>query len=236
MTTRLAALVALIAMSAGCGASTSASTGPDPQPAPDPAPPPPDPVPPPTETPPPGPTGCAGPAPGAGYECVRDCGPPVVSSNDPPPGYSWMTAADARRREQYGCPVCLPGEARIATPGGERAVSSLRAGDAIWTLDLAGERVVGRVRHAGSTLFSGPHHVVRVTLADGRVGAASGGHRTATGALLSELGPGDALSGSVVVRTERTPMAGDRTFDVLPSGPTGAYWADGVVLRSSFWR
>jgi hypothetical protein len=160
----------------------------------------------------------------------------VVSANDPPPGYGWVTAADAERRRQYGCPVCLAGETRIATPGGERAVSSLRAGDAIWTLDLAGERVAARVLHADSTPISGPHHLVRVTLADGRVVAASAGHPTETGSPLGALGSGDALSGSTVQRIERTPMTGDRTFDVLPSGPTGAYWADDVVLRSSFWR
>lgn len=147
-----------------------------------------------------------------------------------------MSPEDARRRQQYGCPRCLPGETRIATPNGERTVSSLRVGDPIWTLDLAGQRVAARVVYAGSTPTSGPHQVVRVTLADGRVVAASAGHPTATGSPLSALRSGDALSGSVVLRTELTPMAGDRTFDVLPSGPTGAYWTDDVVLGSSFTR
>jgi len=30
------------------------------------------------------------------------------------------------------------------------------------------------------------------------------------------------------------PFSGERTFDVLPSGGTGLYIANGVVLRSTF--
>ena len=35
-----------------------------------------------------------------------------------------------------------------------------------------------------------------------------------------------------VVSVDRVPYAG-RTYDILPSGPTGVYWADGVPLRST---
>lgn len=29
-------------------------------------------------------------------------------------------------------------------------------------------------------------------------------------------------------------LHGERTHDVLPTGPTGIYWADGVAVQSSF--
>ena len=228
MTFRFWAVASLVVTTAGCAAPAPASGPPAPAPAPT------TPAPAPTEAPPPAPNTCTGPAPGPGFECVRDCGPPVARADDPPPGHSWLSAADAQNRRQFGCPICLPAEARIATPSGQRAVSALRVGDPIWTLDRGGRRVEGHVLYAASTPISGPHQVVRVTLADGRVVSASPGHPTADGTALSELRPGNALSGSVVRRVERAPFSGARTFDVLPSGVTGAYWAEGVVLRSSF--
>jgi len=255
MRSRVVTVLSLVVLGAGCGGATPAATttpGPGPvtappasgEDAPPPDAPPPDgtvtrggnPTPPPTGPPPPSATGCTGPAPGPGFVCVRNCGGPVASESDPPPGYSWLSAADARRRELYGCPRCLPGDARIATPTGERAVSSLRAGDALWTLDRAGARVAAHVVYAGATLVSASHELVRVTLADGRAVTASPGHPTAAGTALGELREGDPLSDSEVTRIEPTPMQGDRTFDVLPSGDTGAYWADGVLLRSTFAR
>jgi hypothetical protein len=232
MKTRLWAIAWLVVVSGCAGSSSPASTPPGTGPAPAPTAPgttPTDPGAPPVES-----TACAGAPPGAGYACVQDCGPPVAREGDPPPGYHWLSAEQAQNRKQYGCPICLPAQTRIATPDGERAVSSLAPGDAIWTLDREGRRVAGHVLYANSTPLSGPHHVVRVTLADGRVVAASPGHPTLAGRTLGDLHPGDALSGSVVQRAEAAPFTGRRTFDVLPSGATGAYWADGVLLRSSF--
>ena len=181
-------------------------------------------------------TECAGAAPGPGYECVRDCGPPVAREGDPPPGYSWLSAKDAENRKQFGCPICLPGATRIATPKGDVALSSLRVGDALWTTDAEGARVVGQVMYAASTPLSGSHQVVHVTLADGRSVWGSPGHPTLSGGALGGLQPGDALSGSIITQVQRAPFPGSRTYDVLPSGSTGAYFANGVLLRSSFVR
>ena len=232
MAPRLWLFASLFWMTAGCGAPTTASPPPGPGPAPGPTTPGPGPEP--IEPPAPTSGACTSPAPGPGFECVRDCGPPVARQGDPPPGHSWLSAEQAQNRRQFGCPICLPAETRIATPSGERAVSLLRAGDPIWTTDPAGRRVRGRVLYAASTPTTGPHQVVRVTLADGRVVAASPGHPTLAGRALYELRAGDPLSGSVVSKVERARFVGARTFDVLPSGATGAYWADGVLLGSSF--
>jgi hypothetical protein len=177
---------------------------------------------------------CSTPRPGPSYECMQDCGPPVARPEDPPPGWSWLTAEDAASRRQFGCPICLPETTRIATPLGDRPVAELEVGDPIWTLDAAGRRVEGHVVHAGSTPIVGGHTLVQVTLADGRVVAASAGHPDLDGRALAELERGAALSGSTIVAIEPVPYTGARTYDVLPSGPTGAYWAEGVVLQSSF--
>lgn len=177
---------------------------------------------------------CVGPPPDKTYTCVRDCGSPAPSDTDPPPGWSWLSPQQAASRQQHGCPICLPGSARVATPDGDAAIDTLAVGARVLTLDDEGRRVPATVLHAGSTLAGSAHRVVRVELADGRVVLGSPGHPHAAGGTLGELRAGDVLDGARITRVEQVPLPGDRTWDILPSGPTGLYIIDGVVLRSSF--
>jgi hypothetical protein len=39
-----------------------------------------------------------------------------------------------------------------------------------------------------------------------------------------------------VISTARDDYGSRTTYDILPSGPTGAYWADGVALGSTIPR
>ncbi len=130
------------------------------------------------------------------------------------------------------CPICLVRGTRIATPAGEVAVEALRVGDLVWTID-GGERVAAPLVAVGRTPVPAGHAVARVTLGDGRVVVASPGHPTADGRPLGRLAPGDALDGGTVVAATREPYGGGATYDILPAGSTGAYWANGVRLGST---
>jgi len=77
------------------------------------------------------------------------------------------------------------------------------------------------------------HELVHLVLDDGRELSASPGHPTADGRRLADLRVGDRLDEATVVRTERVPLFGGRTYDLLPGGATGAYWADGVLVGST---
>lgn len=164
---------------------------------------------------------------------MRDCGGPVQRDTDPPPGWSWLSPEQQERRAHGGCPRCLGEATLIATPTGARRVDALRTGDAIWTLDATGARVLAHVERVGSMPITGTHHLRRVRLSDGRTVAASGPHPDATGRALSAIGVGDAIDGATVVTIEDVPYTGARTWDLLPSGPTGVYFADGVPLQST---
>jgi hypothetical protein len=61
---------------------------------------------------------------------------------------------------------------------------------------------------------------------------ASPGHPTSDGRHVGDLKAGDKLDGSRIVRIELLPYVGD-TWDLLPAGSTGVYWADGVLLEST---
>jgi len=227
-------LLALVIFAAACGSSK-----PLPPPPSGTEPPPPSPPPVVVDEPPPDPadrptTGqCEGPPPAPDYVCMQHCGPPVGRAGDPPPGWGWASPESAESRRLHGCPICLPAEARIATPRGEIEVASLREGDPIWTLDGDGRRIAATVVLVASTPVARNHALVRITLADGRRVAASGPHPARGGVPLAHVAVGDALDGSIVTRVESLAYDGSHTYDVLPSGPTGAYWADGVVLEST---
>ena len=132
-----------------------------------------------------------------------------------------------------GCPICLTAATTISTPNGPLPVSQLRMGMPIWTLGPDGGHQLARVQSVGHVPMPFGHDAVRLVLADGRHVTASAGHPTVDGRFLGRLHVGDILDGSGVVSVKITHLHDSGTYDVLPSGPSGAYWADGVLLRST---
>ena len=131
------------------------------------------------------------------------------------------------------CPICLSAATLISTPTGDVVVTAIRTGTLVWTQAADGSRVAAPVIEVGSTPVPASHLMVHLTLADGRQLWASPGHRTADGRPLGSLGVGDVVDGSRVSGWELVPYAGDHTYDLLPAGPTGFYWANSVLLSST---
>jgi hypothetical protein len=131
------------------------------------------------------------------------------------------------------CPICLAASTLISTPDGDVRVTDIKSGMMVWTAAADGSRIVAPVLEAGSMEAPAGHHMVHVVLADGRELLASPGHRTAAGRPLGSLAAGELLDGSRIVLWELVTYAGGRTYDLLPAGPTGTYWANGVLLSST---
>jgi hypothetical protein len=131
-----------------------------------------------------------------------------------------------------GLGLCLASSDRIATPAGSVPVTQVHPGMLVWTLDGSGRRVAAPIRVVSHVPAPAGHHVLRVVLADGRTVEASVGHPTLTGRLVGTFRPGDLLDGSPVKAVESIPYADD-TWDLLPAGPTGLYWANDVLLAST---
>jgi hypothetical protein len=89
------------------------------------------------------------------------------------------------------------------------------------------------VLKVGSTPVPPGHLMVHLRLADGRELWASPGHRLADGRQLGAIAAGDVVDGSRATLWELVTYSGDRTYDLLPAGPTGTYWADGILLAST---
>jgi hypothetical protein len=131
------------------------------------------------------------------------------------------------------CPICLAASTLIDTPGGAVRVIDIQPGMLVWTTTLDGRRVAAAVQEIGSTPVPTGHLMVHLVLADSRELLVSPGHRTADGRPLGTLAVGDRLDGSSIKLWELVPYSGDRTYDLLPVGPTGSYWANGILLSST---
>lgn len=132
-----------------------------------------------------------------------------------------------------GCPICLSGETLIDTPSGAVTVKELRVGMPIWTIDKVGRRVSGVVLETSKVPVPPTHKMIHLILSDGRQLFVSPGHPTTDGRTVGDLKPSNFYDGAVVRATERTPYSEDATFDVLPSGETGFYFANGILLGST---
>ena len=78
--------------------------------------------------------------------------------------------------------------------------------------------------------------MVELILGDGRALFASPGHPAIDGRAIGDLVVGDLYDGAQVISSKRVPYGGEATYDVLPSGETGFYFANGILLDSALRR
>ncbi len=131
------------------------------------------------------------------------------------------------------CPICLAAHTRIDTPSGSLFVEEIKPGELVWTVNSSGGRVAAPIVKVARVPVSAGHLLVHVRLSDGRELWASPGHPTADGRILAQLQPGDVLDGARVVIAENFVYNGPATYDLLPAGSTGYYWADGILMGST---
>jgi hypothetical protein len=131
------------------------------------------------------------------------------------------------------CPICLAKGTLIDTPRGSIPVENLRIGDSVWTMNGSGERVIATILRTSRVPVPVTHQVVHVTLSDGRELWASPGHPTTDGKPLGDLAVNDRLDGGRVINVERLHYTETATYDLLPSGDTGFYWANGILIGST---
>lgn len=134
------------------------------------------------------------------------------------------------------CPICLAEHTRIDTPSGQIPVEKLQKGMEVWTSDTSGKRVLGTILETSKTSVPATHKIVHLILNDGRELFVSPGHPLADGQAVEKLSAGDIYDGARVISREPVPYRGNATYDILPSGETGFYWANGILMGSTLSR
>lgn len=131
------------------------------------------------------------------------------------------------------CPICLAGSTLIDTPTGPTPIRDLREGMPVWTARRRGERVQGIVVRTVRRPVPAGVLILRLVLDDGRELLVSPGHPDFNGQLVGELAVGDPIDGARVSGVALVELDEGATYDILASGETGAYWANGVLMAST---
>jgi hypothetical protein len=134
------------------------------------------------------------------------------------------------------CPICLAAGTLIDTPDGLVPVEKIHVGMPIWTTDKVGNRIIGSVIDTTKTQAPTSFQLTRITLEDGRSVAASPGHPAADGRALAYYRVGDVVDGASIVSIDSVTYLDSATYDILPSGPIGLYWANGILLGSTIGK
>ena len=128
---------------------------------------------------------------------------------------------------------CLPGNSPINTPNGLSLVKDLQVGDLVWTVDGLGQRVQVPIIQKTKRPAARNHKMAHVILKDGRELVVSLGHPTIDYKEVGSLVKGDNLDMSYVTSIKVIPYKGKYTYDILPSGDTGGYWANNILIGST---
>jgi hypothetical protein len=134
------------------------------------------------------------------------------------------------------CPICLSRGTSIDTPAGPVRVEEMQSGMPVWTPDADGNRRAVPVLLTIKTRVSPLHQAVHLRLSDGRELYASPGHPTMDGRFLGTLAVGDGLDGARVIGADLEPAGEECSYDILPAGETGGYWANGILLKSTLFE
>ena len=103
----------------------------------------------------------------------------------------------------------------------------------VFTQDKSGKKQIVTISKTGKTPSPPEHMMVHLVLEDKRELYASQNHPTSDGRLLGNLVSGDFLDGSKIKSVKLVSYNGTYTYDILPSGDTGTYWADGILVDST---
>ncbi|MFA5831605.1 MAG: Hint domain-containing protein [Candidatus Paceibacterota bacterium] len=160
---------------------------------------------------------------GSGYECIDTS--PVIREGEPANLRCWKIGSPR--------PICLSGNTRIGTPNGDVLVKDMKVGTGVWTVDKNGKKVFGTVILAGKTRVPGNHKVMHIKLSDGRELLVSPGHKIADGRKAGEIMVKSVIDGATVVLASLISYGEEYTYDILSSGDTGIYFANGILLRST---
>jgi hypothetical protein len=155
--------------------------------------------------------------------------PPITQPAEQPPSTAHPTAIPTA----IPTSICLPAGTLIDTPNGSVAVQDLKIGDAVWTVDASGVRVPSTILKTSVVPVPAGHLFMHVILQDGRELWASPGHPTADGRKMGDLAAGEYLDGALIIKVEIVSSQQPATYDILPAGDTGYYWANGILIGST---
>lgn len=128
---------------------------------------------------------------------------------------------------------CLAAQALISTPDGPKVIKDLAVGMYVYTRDRKGNRVTAPLVRVSKVSVPDDYVIFRLLLSDGRKLLVSGAHPTADRRTIEELRNYDNLDGARILKKELILYGDSFTYDILPAGDSGLYWANDILLKST---
>jgi len=142
-----------------------------------------------------------------------------------------LTTANAQSNQTFD--ICLSSKTLIETPQGNVPIVDLKPEMLVFTKDINGNKVIEPIELVSKVSVPDNHVICHLIFNDGRELLVSGGHPTAGANKIEDLLPGDILDDVELLSIERVRYLTGYTYDLLPAGETGFYWANGVLLGST---
>lgn len=128
---------------------------------------------------------------------------------------------------------CLSLNTKISTPNGQINVQELSSGMLVYTQDKLGNKIIQPILKVSSTQVPVNHKVVHLILKDGRELWVSPTHPIPQKRLVEDIQIGEVYDGSIVKEINVEEYLEERTYDLLPAGDTGYYWANNILMGST---
>lgn len=128
---------------------------------------------------------------------------------------------------------CLPSDALISTPNGEIKISHLQEGEPVFTVDDFGVKQIAPILTMINVPVGPNHLIANVQLENGKILKCSPMHPDAQGRQIGSLHSGDCLDGQTICNVTIIPFDRTSTWDILPSGETGYYFVNGILVGST---
>lgn len=112
-------------------------------------------------------------------------------------------------------------------------ITDITPGTIVLTVDKNGALVLAPVIAVSHTPVAASHKMSHLVLKDGRNLLVSPNHPTIDEKTVGQLKKGDLYDGSTVELNDLVNYTDGRTYDILPAGDTGFYFANGILLAST---
>ena len=144
---------------------------------------------------------------------------------------------------------CMPNTIRILTSQGEKQIDNIQIGDSVYTFNNNDGKILAPIIQVNKIPVHCGYTMIKITLENGKSIQASLNHpipiernyASSSGnqyevLLFSDIKKGDHIGNSIVVSIEFVNYNGGFTYDILPAGESGYYWADGVLVGSTLFQ
>ncbi len=131
------------------------------------------------------------------------------------------------------CGSCLSPLTKISTLDSSVAVEKIKVGDSILSTDNNGNKLNTRVIKTSKIRVASTHKVIDLRLSDGRKLQVSPDHPGIGNRNICQLQKGERYDRSTILDINLIRYKYKYTYDILPEGPTGYYWANNILIGST---